>query len=161
MEYVVMPTMAMPDPRAALEHLVLAIASVDGATAACATHGDAATVAVLSDYYALVAEAVATAGGRVVKVMGDGVLMTFPADRARDAVAALRTAQAHGTDRWKAFDARCAVVVKAGAGPVLSVPLGPPGEERPDVYGDVLNRLMKSPHGTFMVTPELTALLDG
>jgi class 3 adenylate cyclase len=151
------PTDSLPGTR---EHLVLALLSVDGASAACATHGDGTIVTALTAYYALVADAVRTAGGRVVKVLGDGVLLAFPAERAREAVEVLRTAQARGTTRWRQLDPRCVVVVKAGAGEVLSLRLGPPGDERPDLYGHALNQLYKVPPGDFVITPDLHALLD-
>lgn len=66
-------------PSPAMERLVIALVSVDGTMAACADHGDAATLCVLLSYYALVTDTVASASGRVVKVMGDGVLAAFPA----------------------------------------------------------------------------------
>lgn len=138
---------------------MLALTSVNGSSAACAASGDEETVVVLREYYALVAAAVARAGGDVVKVMGDGVLVTFPVERVRDAVEALRSAQSEGTRLWAAFDPRCRIVVRVGAGAVVTLPLGPPGAERPDVYGDALNRLMKMPPDDFTTTAEIEALL--
>ncbi|MBA3322929.1 MAG: hypothetical protein H0T45_15980, partial [Pyrinomonadaceae bacterium] len=73
------------------EHLVLALTSVPGSTAACVAHGDESTVAVLADYYALVADAATSAGGRVIKVMGDAALVTFPGGCVREAVEAMRS----------------------------------------------------------------------
>jgi len=142
------------------EHLVLALTRVPGSTAACAAHGDAQTVAVLADYYALVADAAAGAGGRVIKVMGDATLVTFSGDRAREAVDALRSLQASGTSLWRGFDDRCRVEVKVGFGSVVCGLFGPPGDERSDVYGDALNRLFKAPWGEFVLTPEVEALLQ-
>src|SRR3954470_4660925 len=95
------------NPSAETEHLVLALVSVDGMMVACAEHGDAATLQVLSRYYALVADAVARSHGRVVKVMGDGVLAAFPCERAADAVARWRELQRTATAHWRDFDARC------------------------------------------------------
>src|SRR6478672_159976 len=57
--------------------VVFAILSVAGAIEACAAHGDAATVETLASYYALVDNAIRRASGRVVKVIGDGVIVTF------------------------------------------------------------------------------------
>ena len=141
------------------EHLVLALTQVPGSTVACAAHGDAETVAVLADYYALVAEAAEAAGGRVVKVMGDAALVTFPGGRAREAVESLRSLRAEGTRLWCGFDDRCRVEVKVGAGAVVCGQFGPPGDERPDIYGDALNRLFKAPWGEFVLMPEVGALL--
>ena len=142
------------------EHLVLALTRVPGSTAACAVHGDERTVAVLADYYALVADATASAGGRVIKVMGDAALVTFPGGRVREAVEALRSLQARGTSLWRGFDDRCRVEVKVGAGAVVCGQFGPPGDERPDVYGDALNQLFKGAWGEFVLTPEVEALLQ-
>ena len=139
--------------------LVLAVASVDGATAACAEHGDRATLAVLSEYYAVIAASARTCGGRVVKVMGDGVVLAFPAGSAQDAVTALRSAQQETTRLWQAFDTRCHVGVRVSAGSVLAGSFGPPGEERPDIFGDALNRLFRTPPGAFVLTPQVEALL--
>jgi class 3 adenylate cyclase len=142
------------------EHLVLALTCVPGSTAACAAHGDESTVAVLADYYALVAHAVTSAGGRVIKVMGDAALVTFPGGRVREAVEAMRSLQARGTSLWRGFDDRCRVEVKVGAGTVVCGQFGPPGDERPDVYGDALNQLFKGAWGEFVLTPEVEALLQ-
>ena len=146
-------------PQSQVEYLVLALTAVAGSTDACAAHGDARTVAVLADYYALVADAADGAGGRVIKVIGDGAIVTFPIDGVREAVEALRSLQVKATSLWRGFDERCRVEVKVGAGEVVCGLLGPPGEERPDVYGDALNWLFKAPSGEFVLTPEVEALL--
>jgi class 3 adenylate cyclase len=141
-----------PSLQSHAEYLVLALTHVPGSTAACAAHGDARTVALLSDYYALVAHAAASAGGRVVKVIGDGTLVTFPIDRVREAVETLRSLQAKGTRLWRGFDARCHVEVKVDACEVVCGLFGPPG--------DALNQLFKGAWGEFVLTPEVEALLQ-
>jgi class 3 adenylate cyclase len=106
-----------------------------------------------------VADAAASAGGVVVKALGDGLLLAFPPDRAREAVAALRAARERAGAVWRAFDGRCEVQVRATVGTVLRGSLGPPGDPRPDVYGDALNRLFALPPAPLALTPELEALL--
>lgn len=142
------------------ESLILAVFSVDGATAACATHGDRATVAILSDYYARVATILSPAAGQVIKVMGDGALVVFPPDDARAVERACRQAQAEGTRLWQAFDPRCRVRVRLGAGTVVRGRLGPPGAERVDIYGDALNQLFKASGDEFLILPGFAALLS-
>ncbi|MFL5562672.1 MAG: hypothetical protein ACJ79K_14465 [Gemmatimonadaceae bacterium] len=142
------------------ESLILAVFSVDGATAACATHGDRPTVAVLSDYYACVSAALAPATGHVIKVMGDGMLAVFPPANARAAEVMCRRAQSECTKLWQAFDPRCRVRVKLDAGTLVRGRIGPPGAERVDVYGDVLNRLYKASGEEFLILPGLAALLS-
>jgi len=103
--------------------LVFAILSVAGATAACARHGDEATVEALASYYSLVADKVNRERGRVIKVIGDSVLVTFPVSCAPAAVEGLRALQEHGTQLWQLFDQRCRVQVKVGVGSVNQRPV--------------------------------------
>ena len=141
-----------------VEQAILVLSHVPLSTKACADQGDAATFAVLQAYYTLAAEAAGAAGGRFIKPMGDGVLLTFPPDRAAAALEALRTFQQRGTALWQGFDARCHVQVKVGTGSVVVGMLGAPGEERLDVVGAALNALFKSPWQDFSVAPEVAAL---
>ena len=112
--------------------LVFAILSVAGATAACATHGDVPTVDMLTRYYSLVGDAIRHSEGRVIKVIGDGIVITFPVSHAADAIVDLRSAQGRATNLWQSFDQRCRVQVKVGIGPLISGLFGPPGQERHD-----------------------------
>ena len=139
--------------------LIFAIASVNGASAACADHGDVTTVGEISKWYALAADVTREAGGRVVKVIGDGIVLTFPPERASEAVAALRTLQRHGSELWARLDSRCRVQVKAGIGSVISGAFGPPGQERDDIYGNALNQLFKLPPADLYLSPDLEARL--
>jgi class 3 adenylate cyclase len=141
--------------------VVFAILSVAGATAACATHGDAAAVETLTSYYALVDDSVRGASGRVIKVIGDGVIVAFPLSHARDAVANLHSLQQDGTQLWQRFDQRCRLQVKIGSGSVISGLLGPPGQEREDLYGDALNQLFRLPSGDFVVSSAMKKFLGG
>lgn len=144
------------DPKS--EQLVFALAAATGVSKACAAHGDAETVVMLDAWYALVAATVAGAGGSLVKLLGDGTLVTFPANRVRDAVPALRALQAAGTALWSRFDARCRVQVKVGAGVLITGAFGPPGQEGYDVYGHALNELFKVPWNDFEVMPSVAEL---
>jgi class 3 adenylate cyclase len=135
--------------------LILAVTRVPGFTKACETQGDSATFAQLSRYYASVMESVRRADGRVVKLMGDAMLLTFPVDRCGEAVVALRVVQDDASELWRRFDERCHVQVKVGVGQVVCGPLGTPGEERFDVVGDALNRLFKARWGDFELTAEV------
>lgn len=138
--------------------LVFAVVTVAGATAACAVHGDVPTVEVLTDHYNRVAAAIRKARGRVIKVIGDGVIAAFPVAMAAGAVKTLRDVQHDGTERWQRFDSRCRVQIKIGAGSLVTASLGPAGQEREDIYGDALNRLFKMAAGDFVLSPEMSAL---
>ena len=59
---------------------IFAVTRVLGSTRACEARGDVAMFQALQRYYSLVADAVNSAGGRVIKVMVDGTLLSFPTD---------------------------------------------------------------------------------
>ena len=146
-------------PETATVELVFAVTRVTYCTKACLAHGDSATFNQLSKYYALVAEAVEPVDGKVIKALGDGVLLTFPINRCREAVEALRELQKQTSELWHRFEERCHVQVKVGAGSLVCGPLGPPGAERFDVVGDALNQLFKAPWSDFELAPEVLELI--
>ena len=144
----------------ATAELILAVSTVTGFTKACMEHGDSATYTELSRYYAAVSDAVNPAGGRIIKVMGDGVLITFPVDRGREAIHALQELQIDESARLRQFDERCHLQVKVTVGQVACGDLGPPGDERFDIVSDALNQLVKAPWSDFELTPEVRALVE-
>lgn len=117
------------------EDLVLALVSVNGATTATSVHGDLAAMQTLNAYYAAAPNA---------------------------ALAALRRVQQDSAAVWSGFDAGCRVVIKAGAGPVATGLMGPPDDQRPDVFGHTLNTLFRmEPGDGFAISAELQRRLDG
>ena len=140
---------------------VFAILSVAGATEACSTHGDEATVEMLATYYALVEDSVRRVSGRIIKVIGDGVIVAFPVSQARVAIKNLRSLQEDGTSQWQLFDQRCRLQVKVGAGSLIGGLLGPPSQKREDLYGHALNQLFKLPSGDFVVSAAMERLVGG
>ncbi|MGH7427675.1 MAG: adenylate/guanylate cyclase domain-containing protein [Candidatus Methylomirabilaceae bacterium] len=141
------------------EELVFAITTVDGSTRAARTRPDVEMASVLADYYALASDTLSSSQGRIVKVIGDGILLVFPIPLAREAVAALRRFQAAATTLWAEVDPGCRTQVKVGVGSLATGPFGPPGDERFDVYGSALNQLFKAPGADFVITPDLQGLL--
>ena len=81
---------------------VVMLTDLRGFTAMTASASEAELLATLDDYFEVVADAVQSQGGEVLKFIGDGVLSVFPveagrlADRAGAAVAAARAAQTAG-----------------------------------------------------------------
>ena len=138
--------------------LVFAIAHVTAATKVTVEKGDLLTAQQVNAFYTLAAETVRAAGGKVIKALGSGMLLTFPPARAHDALSALRSMQKSGTDLWQRFDSRCRVQVSVGFGRVVTGPFGPAGEERDDIYGNALNQLFKMPLEDFAVSPEFLRL---
>jgi class 3 adenylate cyclase len=103
------------------------------------TEQDAVVASFFQEFYALAAEHIEGAGGRIVKFMGDAGLTVFPEDRAEDVIFALaefarasrEAAQGYGLDTY--------LNVNVHVGPVLTGSFGPPGAERYDVIGKTVN----------------------
>ena len=94
---------------------------------------------VVDGYYETVGTMITDAGGRVVKFIGDGVLVVFAADDADRGVAALMALK-EAVDRY--LEGRgwpCRLLVKAHVGPVIAGPYGARGDKRFDVIGKTVN----------------------
>ena len=90
-------------------------------------------------FYAMAADRLTPAGGRIVKFMGDAALAICPTESAEEVIFALcalagegrQLAGAHGFDTY--------LNVSVHAGPVVSGSFGPGGSERFDVIGKTVN----------------------
>ena len=82
---------------------------------------------------------IADAGGQLVKAIGDAGMFVFPADDPDQVVLSLQ-AMKRDCDAWLAKRSYPDVmVVKVQLGPVACGRVGPPGDERFDVYGLTVN----------------------
>jgi adenylate cyclase len=90
-------------------------------------------------FYALAARHIASAGGRIVKFMGDAGLAVFPEDAAEDAIFALAAFAQEAREQARAFGLDTYLNVNVHVGPVLAGSFGPPGAERFDVLGKTVN----------------------
>ena len=63
-------------------HLSVAFTDLEGFTKYTATHGDEAASQLLTEHHRVVGPVVRSRGGRLVKRLGDGLLLTFPAAEA-------------------------------------------------------------------------------
>jgi len=93
----------------------------------------------LQGFYALAAERIGSAGGRIVKFMGDAGLAVFPPEAAEDVIGALcaLARDARSAARQVGLDAHLNVNVHVG--PVIAGSFGAPGSQRFDVIGKTVN----------------------
>jgi adenylate cyclase len=154
-----MPPAPPPSPtRVEERRLILGVVDLVGFTVACRTLTPTAVFRALEALYRHVAAEVEAAGGRVVKVMGDAVLVVFPADDPAPALGALRRLAAGPCPPFAPSTAPARLQVKAHVGLVASGPLGPPGDCRFDVVGAAVNELFLLPAGDLVLSPELLRL---
>ena len=101
--------------------------------------GDAETAAVINDYYAHVADNIQSAGGTVVKFIGDATLAVF-AENLVDAGVRLLLDLKPSVDAFMATRGwACRLTAKAHFGEVIAGDFGPPSLKRFDVIGREVN----------------------
>jgi len=136
--------------------VVVAVADIAGFLKAVEHRSDLEAFRMLDEFCELVGEVVTSAGGTVVKFIGDAALIAFPEEDARQAVAALRELASRAQTSWSTFDATCAVRIKAHLGPVVCGPLGTAQDKRFDIIGNTVNELFMMPQDQeFTVSEEL------
>lgn len=119
---------------------------------------DAALAEMLDGYYRHAEGAVAAAGGRMVKFMGDAFLAIWPEERAGTGVVALPGLK-RDIDAWwteRGWDSR--LVVKAHFGRVVAGPFG--AEERFDVIGNEVNVAATLPARTVSLSADAFRCLE-
>lgn len=126
--------------------LLIVFLDLDGYKLVCEQRTDLEVADTIDDYYDRVANAVHTAGGRVVKFIGDAALIVFP-ERALDAGAAMLLDLVPRIDvfmRERGWP--CRLRAKAHFGDVIAGEFGSTGAARFDVMGRHVNEtaLMKS-----------------
>lgn len=99
--------------------------------------------AVLADtidaYYERVGAAVKSAGGTLVKFIGDAALAVFPESACDAAVAALLDLKDQVDGMMEDLGWECRLSVKVHFGTVMAGPFGVRGEKRFDIIGPVVN----------------------
>jgi adenylate cyclase len=108
----------------------------------------------IDGWYDCVGRRIQSAGGRVVKFIGDATLAVFPeaaADAAVEALLALRhDSQTYFSSRG--WDSR--LVVKLHHGTVVAGPFGVGGDKRFDVIGSEVNTAARLTSNGFAMSPE-------
>ena len=100
---------------------------------------DVALAERIDSYYEQVAAAVHDAGGRVVKFVGDGVLIVFDEDRVDHGVEMLLGLKDLVDDLMAQRGWECRLIAKAHFGTAIAGLFGRQGDQRPDVVGKAVN----------------------
>lgn len=119
--------------------LVIAFVDLHGFTVQASRLSDAAVAETMHEYYVLLAGKVSTAGGHVVKYIGDGALVVFPMEQADAGICALLDLQTE-VDSWLASrEWSCRMVLRVHAAPVIAGVFGSGANARFDVIGNAVN----------------------
>jgi adenylate cyclase len=151
-----------PDIRGGARHvreLVIAFLDLSFFTKDASTREELAIAEIIDDYYERVGAHVAAAGGVVVKFIGDGALLTFPVERADDALTQLLELRQE-VDQWLASRSWASrLIVKMHAGPVVAGDFGVRDSKRFDVLGNTVNVAARLPR-PFHLSPQVFRLLS-
>jgi len=114
----------------------------------------------LQSFYHLSAERIERTGGRIVKLMGDEVLLLFPKEKAEGAILTLveLTHEVRSLGREHLIDVYLNVNIHVG--PVLTGTFGPPGSERFDVMGKTVNVAARLGRRGITLSPQAFRCLD-
>ena len=141
--------------------VVVATADITGFAQVCRNRPDQDVFKMLDEFYELAGHVVHGAGGKLVKFMGDAALMIFPADKAPEAIVALRDLQTKAQGIWSDFHVPCQVRIDAHVGSAVCGPLGTVGDKRFDVIGGLVNELFLMPHPeAFNLSEELKKIVE-
>ena len=114
----------------------------------------------LSDYYLRAGDIVEPAGGRIVKFIGDAILIVFPEDLVSTGVQALLRLREEG-DAWLAeIGVPCRQTVKCHIGPVYCGPIGTRDRQQFDLFGETVNIAATLKSQGFAITPQVFRRLD-
>lgn len=134
--------------------MVVAGVDVTGFAQVCEGRPDIEIFDTLHEYYECVGKVVSGAGGRIVKFIGDAVLIVFPEQQAVLAASILTDLKQVVQPIWSRVDDGCRVRMKAHIGTVVCGPIGP--DTTFDVIGKVVNELFQMP----WEGPDLSADLE-
>ncbi len=109
----------------------------------------------MSKFQTLVGEEIDGSGGKIVKFIGDAVLIVFPEEKAKQAIETLKSLKDR-IDTWLSNQSLdCKMRIKAHVGPVVCGKLGPKTEKRFDVFGNAVNETVRLKGEEFILSASL------
>jgi adenylate cyclase len=111
-------------------------------------------------YYELAGDILETAGGKIVKFIGDAGLVVFADERVNEGTLALIKLKEVGDAWWAQRDARCKNVIKVHYGPVCFGPIGTRTDKRFDVFGETVSTAATLHSNGFALSAQAFRQLD-
>ena len=108
----------------------------------------------ISEFYKTTGDQIESAGGYVIKFVGDEVLCMFPVDRIDDGIMALRLLKQKLDQEYENRGLPMRFIVKAHFGPVAIGLLGTRTDKRLDIMGQHVNLCARLESHGFAITPE-------
>jgi adenylate cyclase len=116
---------------------------------------DTEIAATLDAHYHRVTEAIQSAGGRVIKFIGDATLLVFPEKSVDAGVRTILDLIASENAEMEKKGWECRLQAKAHFGGVVAGEFGANGDRRFDIFGKAVNATARlKPTGTFTLSAE-------
>ncbi len=142
-------------PTRSSEALFIAALDISNFTRSVRGMTDEAIVEICDRFYLEVGTAAAASGGRVVKVIGDGALLAWPAASADAATAALVKLRSTVERSLRTGGLEIStLVIRAHAGTVVAGQFGPPQGRAFDIIGNDVNTVFQLPARTISLSSE-------
>ena len=142
------------------QRLLISFVDISGYTQFAARTDDAAIAQLIDGYYERAAGFAERAGGRLVKPIGDGLLLVFPPERADDAFEALLALRDDVAAMCASAGWVGELVVRVHAGDVIAGPFGARDDKRFDVIGREVNHTARLPTRTVGLSAEAFGCLS-
>lgn len=126
----------------------------------CSQQSPEETYAFLSAYYATAQHALNDSNGRIVKFIGDALLLLFPSTNPKAAITALRKLKTAVDSFLVQGGLDSHVCIKAHVGIVAAGMLGTGALERFDVCGMAVNHAALLPGGEWVLSEELQSRIN-
>ena len=115
---------------------------------------------IMSQYFELSGDIVEKSGGKIVKFIGDGILIVFPDYLAIEGINTLKELQQKVSNLFDRESYDCLLRVKAHLGSVTCGRIGTRQDKRFDVFGHHVNQTVLLTGSDFMISKELERFIS-
>jgi len=136
-------------------NLLIAFTDLDGFVIATKKIPPNQLVAMLSSLYELTGDLVESAGGIVIKFIGDSSLIVFPEENIKTGVEALQKLKRMGEEYCAKYGYKTRMSIKAHVGSVICTKIGTKTDKRFDIFGEAVNQTALLPKDGIVLSETL------
>ena len=136
-------------------NLLVAFTDLTGFHKYTVAQTDKSVFSTMSSYFEFAGDIVEKSGGKVVKFMGDAILIVFPEERVNEGILALKTLKDQGNKWMESRNMPSRHRIHAHFGQVVCGPIGSKSEKRFDVYGITVNTAALLKSNGLAITPQV------
>ena len=140
--------------------LILAVLDIDEFWKMSKSLEPQETFELLNSYFEMVGRLVSETGGETIKVMGDAILIVYPAEHPRPTVGTLRNLVLRSQELLQEAGYARSVTLRAHIGKAYMGHLGPIHRKCLDVVGNSVNQLFALSGRGFILSPDLEQLME-